>query len=172
MVSSFRFIQPAGEAIEQVASWTVEIDNYIMGSLGVFSTVNLQTTLIWANHHHSNGNRGKAWMLLGMAARLAYCLQVNVESQAGSLSERECRRRMMWNIRIMDRLLAGTVDEFSLSSKGLDTLMLPCDEYNYLSGLQGNTGRLEAFCDHPGVSHVGGFAALIRLFDTWRDILL
>ena len=172
MVSASRFISPTTEATELAAQWAEEIDKYVMNTLGTFSIMTLQVILLWANHHHSNRSLGKAWMLLGMAARLAYCLQINGDSGARSSSEMECRRRMMWNIRILDRLLAGTVDEFSLSSRFMDALILPCDEYHYLADLQVKTEKLEAFCGDTQIPNVGGFAALIRLFDIWREILL
>jgi hypothetical protein len=132
-VCASQFVASGPEAARQAAQWAHDVDAYIMNNLGSFSILNLEILILWANHHHSNGNLGKTWMLLGLAARLAYCLQINVDSTTGSPSEIECRRRMMWSIRILDRLLAGTVEEFSLCSRYLDSLKLPCDEHLYLA---------------------------------------
>jgi hypothetical protein len=89
------FVAPTIEAVRQTAQWGHDVDAHIINYLGSFLILNLQILVLWANHHHSNGKLGKAWMLLGLAARLAYCLQLNVESITGSPSEIECRRRMM-----------------------------------------------------------------------------
>lgn len=171
-VSASQYIASATEATRQVVQWAHEVDAYIMNNLGIFSMHNLQILIIWANHYHSNGNFGKTWMLHGLAARLAYCLQINVDSTSGSPSEIECRRRMMWSIRILDRLLAGTVEEFSLCSRFLDNLKLPCDEYFYLAEIPVETDTLKGFGGSTQIPNIGGFAGLVGLTDIWRDILL
>jgi hypothetical protein len=147
------------------------MDAYIM-NLRSFSILNLQILISRANHHHSNGKLGKTWVLLGLAARLAYCLQIDVNSTTGSPSEIEYRRRMMWSIRILDRLLAGTVEEFSLCSRFLDSLKLPCDEYLYLAEMPLETDTLEGFSGSAQIPNISGFAGLVALLDIWSEILL
>ncbi|RFU80571.1 3-dehydroquinate dehydratase i [Trichoderma arundinaceum] len=140
--------------------------------MGVYSVLNLQVLTLWANYHYSSGNFGKTWMLVGLAARLAYCLQINVESTTGSPSKIESRRRMMWNLRILDRLLSGTVEEFSVCSKSVDKLRLPCNEYLFMTEIEAKTDTLSAFWGDQQVQNIGGFAALVGLFEIWREILL
>ncbi len=94
-VSASQYIPSTIEMTRQIIQWSQEVDAFIMGNLGTFSIHNLQILIIWANHHHSNGNLGKTWMLHGLTTRLAYCLQINTESVIGSPIEIECRRRMM-----------------------------------------------------------------------------
>ena len=143
-----------------------------MNSMGAFSIFNLQIIILWANYHNSSGNWGKTWMLLGSAARLAYCLQLNVEPTTGSASQKECRRRMMWNIRIMDRLLAGTIEEFSLSTRYMESLRIPCDEHSYLAEIPVETDTLGRFGESTHNPNVGGFSGLVGLFEIWHEILL
>ena len=171
-VSASQFVTSASEANRQTAQWAQEVDIYIMNNLATFSVHNLQILIIWANHHHSNGNFGKTWMLHGLSTRLAYCLQINVESTTGSPSDIEGRRRMMWSIRILDRLLAGTVEEFSLCSRFLDNLKLPCDEHFYLAEIPVKTDTLKGFGGSTQIPNIGGFAGLVGLTDIWREILL
>ena len=171
-VSASSFIASANEATGRTAQWAHDVDAYIMNNLGSFSILNLQILILWANHHHSNGDLGKAWMLHGLAVRLAFCLQINVDSTTGSPSEIECRRRMMWSIRILDRLLAGTEEEFSLCSRFLDNLKLPCNEHLYLAETPLETDTLEGFCGNTPIQNIGGFAGLVGLIDIWSEILL
>ncbi|CZR53658.1 uncharacterized protein PAC_03538 [Phialocephala subalpina] len=171
-VCASQFVASATQSARQITQWAQDVDAYIMNNLGSFSILNLEILVLWANHHHSSGNLGNTWMLLGLAARLAYCLQINVDSTIGSPSEIECRRRMMWSIRILDRLLAGTVEEFSLCSRFLDTLKLPCDEHLYLAEILLETDTLEGFNRSTQIPNIGGFAGLVGLIDIWSEILL
>ena len=167
------FVNSTVEAEKQTAVWKDEVDLYIMRHMRSFTNLNLQVILLWTNYHHYIGDLGKTWMLLGLSARLAYCLQIQVEPSAiASPTEIECRRRMMWNIRIMDRLLAGTVEEFSLTSDFVSTLRLPCDDYFYLAEISVETESLGSFGRDGQIANIGGFAALATLIDIWRDILL
>jgi hypothetical protein len=111
-------------------------------------------------------------MLLSLAARLTYSLQINVNSTTGPPTEIECRRRMMWSIRILDRLLAGTVEEFSLCSRFLDGLKLPCDAHLYLAETPLETDILGGFSGSMQISNIGGFAGLVGLLDIWSEILM
>ncbi|KAH8804505.1 hypothetical protein F5884DRAFT_884007 [Xylogone sp. PMI_703] len=171
-VCSSRFVASPNESAKHTARWADEVDGYIMRNIGIFSIFNLQIILLWVNHHNSQGNLGKTWMLLGMAARLAFCLQLNIEPKTGSPSQMECKRRIVWNIRILDRLLAGTVDEFSLCSRFMDSLQLPCDEHFYLADLPVETDTLEGFSKGTQIPNIGGFAGLVGLFEIWREILM
>lgn len=171
-VAAFRFVGSADDSTIQISQWTDDIDHYIMTNMGAYSILNLQVLALWANYHYSSGNFGKAWMLVGLAARLAYSLQINVESAAGSPSMIESRRRIIWNIRIMDRLLAGTVEEFSVCSKSMDELRLPCNEHYYMADIETKTDVLAAFNGNQQLQNIGGFAALVGLFEIWREILL
>lgn len=107
-------------------------------------------------------------MLLGLAARLAYCLQINVDPTIGSPSEIECQRRMIWSIRILDQLLAETVEEFSLCSRYMDSLKLPYDEHLCLSEMSLKTDTLGGFRENTQIPNIDGFAGLVGLFDIWR----
>lgn len=78
----------------------------------------------------------------------------------------------MWSIRMLDRLLAGTVEEFSLCSRFLDNLKLPCNETLYLAETPMETDTLEGFNRNTQIPNIGGFAGLVGLLDIWREILL
>jgi hypothetical protein len=78
----------------------------------------------------------------------------------------------MWSIRILDRLLAGTVEEFSLCSRFLDSLKLPCDEHLYLAEMPLETGALEGFSGSAQIPNISGFVGLVGLLDIWSEILL
>lgn len=78
----------------------------------------------------------------------------------------------MWSIRILDRLLAGTVKESSLCSKFLDSLKLPCDEHLYLAEMPLETDTLKGFSGSTQIPNIGGFAGLVGLLDIWSEVLL
>ncbi|KAL7907555.1 hypothetical protein GGI35DRAFT_470160 [Trichoderma velutinum] len=171
-VSASHFVESSADLTRQATQWADDVDNYIMANMGSYSLLNLQILVLWANYYYTTGNMGKTWMMVGLAARLAYCLQINVESSNGSPSEKESRRRMMWNLRILDRLLAGTVEEFSVCSKYIDSLRLPCSEHFFMAEIDVETDTLQSFTSHQEVRNISGFAALVGLFEIWREIHL
>jgi hypothetical protein len=171
-MSSSRFVTPPLIPSDILAHWVQDVDNYIMENLGEFSALNLQIIILSANYYHANSNLGKAWMMHSLSARLAYCLQINTDSNHESFRESECQRRMMWSIWILDRIFAGPVDEFSLCSRFMDDLRVPCDEHFYLAELPVETGLIGEFRGDKPIPHIGCFASLIGLFDIWRDVLL
>ncbi len=172
-VSASHFVASTAEVSRVIARWAEDVDLYITNNMGVFSFLNLQIIILWMNHHYCIGNLGKTWMLVGLAARLAYCLQVNVEARAGSPSDRgSAGRRMLWNIHIMDRLLAGPVAEFSVCSKFIENLKLPCDEYFYLADIAVETDTAAGFGRDTQIANIGTFASLVGLLDIWLEILL
>ena len=166
------FVSSSNEAAGLIPRWIDDVDVYIMRNLASFTILNLQIILLWTTHHHINGNLAKTWMLISLAARLAYCLQINVDTKSGTFSEIECRRRMMWSIVIQDRLLAGTVGEFSLCSRFLDSLTLPCDEHFYVIEMPVDTHNMTQPGGTNPMPYFGGFAALIRLIEIMREIHL
>lgn len=72
----------------------------------------------------------------------------------------------------MDRLLAGTIDEFSLSSRYMESLKIPCDEHSYLTEIPVETRTLESFGGSTYNPSIGGFSGLVGLFEIWHEILL
>ncbi|KAK4061643.1 transcriptional regulator family: Fungal Specific TF [Trichoderma aggressivum f. europaeum] len=171
-VSASHFVEASADMTRQATQWAEDVDTYIMANMGSYSFLNLQVLVLWANYYYTTGNMGKTWMLVGLAARLAYCLQINTESTNGSPSEKESRRRMMWNLCILDRLLAGTVEEFSVCSKYIDSLRLPCSEHFFIAEIEVETDTLQSFTSHQEVRNISGFAALVGLFEIWREIHL
>lgn len=171
-VSASHFVEPSADITRQATQWTEDVNSYIMANMGSYSLLNLQVLVLWANYYYTNGNMNKTWMFLGLAARLAYCLQINVEPTNGSASDKEIRRRMMWNLRILDRLLAGTVEEFSVCSKYTDSLQLPCGEHFFMAEIEAETDTLPAFTSYQEVQNIGSFASLVGLFEIWHEIHL
>lgn len=77
----------------------------------------------------------------------------------------------MWNLHVLDRLLSGTVEEFSLCSRHLSTLKLPCDESSFLADRMVETQTIQSFQGRAETPNIGAFAAFIGLFDIWQQIL-
>ena len=77
----------------------------------------------------------------------------------------------MSSIRILDRLLAGTVEEFSLCSRFLESLKLPCDEHLNLAEMPLETDTLDGFSGSTQIPNIGGVEGLVGLFDIWSEIL-
>lgn len=172
-VTAAPFVSSDAETVRPITDWVDEVDTYIMKNLGSFSMLYFQVVLLWTSYHHFNGNLGKTWMLMSLAARLAYTLQINVDAKTGSFSEIECHKRMMWSIIIQDRLLAGTVGEFLLCADFSDSLKLPCDEHFYLTEKPVETHTLLEFkLGTKSTPSLGGLATLIGLLDLLREIHL
>ena len=171
-VSAAPFVSREASNTKAIAKWSDEVDAYIMKNLGSFSLLYFQVVLLWTSYHHFNGNLGKTWMLMSLAARLAYTLQTSVDARSGSFSEIECQKRMMWSIIIQDRLLAGTVGEFLLCANLSDSLKLPCDEHFYLTERAVETNTLAEFKRGTLTASLGGLAILIGVLDLLREIHL
>lgn len=93
------------------------------------------------------GNYASAFMLTGLAVRMAQALQINVEEageeespptvdglpcaglpQGLSAVSREARRRLMWSIYIMDSWVGSGVDELTFVDEADLNIQLPCSD--------------------------------------------
>lgn len=167
-----QFVASSLESAKHSELWVDDIESYLSKSSGAVSLLNLKVLTLWANYQHLNGDMQRTFMLVSLAARQAYSLQLNLEPICSSPSEAESRRRLMWNLHILDRHLSGTVDEFSLCSRHLETLKLPCDETSFLADRSAETVTMLEFQGQVEIPNISSFAAFVGLFAIWHEILL
>ena len=130
-------------------------------------------------------------MLSGITARIAQALQINLEystdilCQFGqsnlSVSDRECRRRLMWSCYITDTFVSSGVDQLTLIDEKAIKIQLPCNERNFLYEIPCITPTLEPnqvlrfisseLIPTNAADNVGIMAYFVRHIATRRKIL-
>jgi hypothetical protein len=92
-------------------------------------------------HELRIGNYASAFMLTGLAVRLAHCHQLSMEASLRVFSSEkapppptilESRRRLMWSIYVMDAWVGSGVDELTLIQEKNLRLQLPGNESNFV----------------------------------------
>jgi hypothetical protein len=138
------------------------------------------------------GEYNQAYMLSGVAVRMAHALKINTEyssdlmctespESSPSVVTRESRRRLMWACYVLDAWSSSGNDQISLLRESDIKIQLPCNERNY--GL-----RIASVTETLGVGHVlqflppaivprrpaanmGIMAYYIRIVTLWKKVV-
>ncbi|RMZ68810.1 fungal transcriptional regulatory [Pyrenophora seminiperda CCB06] len=160
---------------ELSVQWAASVDSYISANLNDLTLLNLQIMILSLFQNFSYRQFGRAWLILGMAARLSLGIQLNKDifpsPQNESIALQECKKRLAWSIFIADKLYSGGIDELVAMPKRWMYLTLPLNEDDFLHERHRHTGYLnndiEALsCDSLGIS-----AATVILMGLRHDIL-
>jgi hypothetical protein len=81
----------------------------------------------------------KWFLILPMVIRLAFSLKLHHEHEQLPHLDRELRRRMMWNCFLLDKFVAGGMNEFTACNISLIELALPSDSIESTSSIFGST---------------------------------
>ncbi|MCG8340336.1 MAG: fungal specific transcription factor domain-containing protein, partial [Cytophagales bacterium] len=108
-----------------------EAESLIFAELEKPSTVKVQALALIIKHRWASGRFSSAFMLLGIASRLAVVLRLNHEQPHLCFLAQESRRRLMWALYVMDSGAAGGYEDFAQWSAERVRLQLPCNERNF-----------------------------------------
>lgn len=116
--------------------WAQEVDAYLFSHLNDLSLLNLQIIVLSVFQHFVYRQFGRVWLMLGMATRLAFGIQLNKETCLEAAQElgwvsRECARRLVWSIFVQDKIHAGGVEEFAAMPEAWLHIPLPLSELHF-----------------------------------------
>lgn len=135
-----------GLALSAGSQWAWRAHQLVVLSLNHASVETTMAIVLLHEHELRVGNHANAFMLTGLAVRMAQALQINLESppaagedvlcagterdyvSSAPATTREARRRLMWSIYIMDSWVGSGVDELTLVDEADLKIRLPCSD--------------------------------------------
>lgn len=144
------------------------------------STTTLQGLLLLQRYEWHRASHMNAWVLSGLAIRIAQGLQLNLEipdETRTTITVREIRRRLMWSCLVMESMIETGRSPLSRLDLSSIEVRLPCDETSFQLALESDMTGLDQsgvesyvntshFGSRPGIS-----AFLIRFAVLRREIL-
>lgn len=118
------------EGGEHVTVWANEVKRGLMDGSNRFSTTTVSIALLINLHELNSGNYGSSWLLVSMASRIAYALNLNVESRL-PWPEAELRRRLMWAVFQADSHPSAGVREYITCPLDSVQLRLPSNDRHF-----------------------------------------
>jgi hypothetical protein len=107
---------------------------HISRTAGIFTKERLILIILSTIYDFLCGDWPRLWEYSSTAPRIVTAMQYNWDTTAGSFIEQESLRRLVWQVYISDRFLAGGYDEhITLREENL-YLTLPCDDYSFRAG--------------------------------------
>lgn len=101
------------------------------------SLLNLHCNIILSLYEFNHGHEHRAWLRIGIAARLCQALGIAFESNYDdivSVAEAETRRRTFWSVYVIERLLVNGHDRPLLQSSTPITVCLPASTADFTHG--------------------------------------
>jgi len=116
----------------------------------------------------------KVWEYSSTASRIITAMQYNWDAAVGSFIEQESLRRLVWQVYIIDRFLAGGYDEHLTLREDNLHLRLPCRDDSFRTNQPGPSS--ERLDQRPPASHQQGadvslLAINLRLMSIRHQIL-
>ena len=162
-----------GEPAREFARKAIDIvEFHLFRELGTFSEGNLVLFALSMTHNWFELQFGKTWQCFGMAMRLMLGLQLNwdIQPKTRSFRDKECARRVAWQLFNLDRLMAHGYEEYIACRDDLMKLRLPCTEQAFEEDRPVVVERLQ---EQPKAHSVMGLHAYqIRLLDIRHRILV
>ena len=159
--------------IRDARAWLGEAQQVLVGKFGAATIAQLQTLILIMQYRVASGDVMDAWSLVALGARLAFTLRLNYELPGWDHDPviQETRRRMVWSIWLIDRLLAGGIEDLVVCPTERIHILLPCDDYTFQRGI---ASRAESLADPASRVDAAGQDALgyyLRLLECRHRIL-
>ncbi|TQN65458.1 putative transcriptional regulatory protein [Colletotrichum shisoi] len=174
------FVSRSRESRVLSVQWAKEVEAYIFANLNVFKVLNIQLVILSMFQNFAYRQFGKMWLMIGMAARLAVSFQLNDErrhphhppdNDTATLIKRECERRLVWHVWIMDKMLSAGLDEFTALPNRWMRVSLPNSEHAFCHGLLKPTSKLDDGVEALASHEAGPNSYLIMLLPLWCEVL-
>lgn len=133
-----------GRCADHRDSWATESETLVFDGLSHPSIFHLQALLLVIRYRAESGGFSRAFMLSGLAARLAAALRLNYEHHELSSVAQEVRRRTFWSLYFLEEVFCSGLREFELSHPDIIYLQLPREDNNFANEASPatNTGYL------------------------------
>ncbi|KAI0203473.1 fungal-specific transcription factor domain-containing protein [Astrocystis sublimbata] len=152
------------------ATWAQDAEKRILQKINRPSIFHLQALLLVIRYRIESGEFPNAFMLAGLAARMAVALRLNYERSELAFVAQEARRRLFWALYLLDDNFCVGLREFELCPEEIIHLQLPCREEIFETGQHCQTGLLRASASDDVVA-MGLRGAFIRVTATRRAIM-
>lgn len=169
------FVAPADSSTREFAAKCAEIvEFHLFRTLGSLVESNVILFALSFVYNVFIGQYGKSWQNLALVARLATGLQLNWEAYPDDphhFVQREINRRLVWQIFINDRHLAGGFEEYILLREEHMKIRLPCSDQAFR---EKNPVVMERISDVPLMKNAGSPsipAYAVRLLNIRHHIL-
>ncbi|KAM6516097.1 hypothetical protein FALCPG4_014282 [Fusarium falciforme] len=161
---------PAHHAEKSMAySWMKQVQNELAGHLGDMSIPKLQALMLTIKFLSSLRFTGDVWVLISIAARVAFTKRLNYERPAMDPVKQECLRRLMWSIYATDKVFSGGIEDLTVCPTQRMHIRLPSSYHNFQLGLQSRSSFLRSKSETD--TDLNSLACLMRLYDI-RDRVL
>jgi hypothetical protein len=117
------------------ARWAEEAKQTLMAGLNTFSADKLATLLYLTQHEVNSSRHGSAWLLMAMAARMAFALRLHYPAEDLGWTAQESRRRLMWAVFSADKFGFAGLQEFTLCPIESMRIPLPASNHNFNLGI-------------------------------------
>ena len=106
----------------------MQVEFHMFRTIGSLKELNLYLYVLDIIHNHMSGRYAKCWQLTAAAVRLMTGLQLNWEAPNSRrpFKERECVRRLAWQIFQLDRVFAGGFNAYICCHEDIMKIPLPC----------------------------------------------
>ncbi|RTE78290.1 hypothetical protein BHE90_007206 [Fusarium euwallaceae] len=150
-------------------SWMKQVQNELAGHLGDMSIPKLQALMLAVKFLSSLRFTGDVWVLISIAARVAFTKRLNYERPSMDPVKQECLRRLMWSIYATDKVFSGGIEDLTVCPTQRMHIRLPSSYHNFQLGLQSRSSFLRSKGETD--TDVNSLACLMRLYDI-RDRVL
>ncbi|KAL1901113.1 hypothetical protein Sste5346_002180 [Sporothrix stenoceras] len=120
-----------GCCAEERDNWAKASEMLVFDGLSHPSIFHLQALLLVIRYRAESGGFSRAFMLSGLAARLAAALRLNYEHHELSPVAQEVRRRTFWSLYFLEEVFCSGLREFELSHPDIIYLQLPREDNNF-----------------------------------------
>lgn len=155
--------------------WARELDHYIFSNLNNLNILNFQLMTLSMFQNFVYRQFGTAWLMHGIAARLALSHQLNKPKPSNpdslSIVSRECARRLIWGIFIHDKMRSGGVEEFVGLPDRWMAISLPNNENNFQREVQNRMGTISNSLQDLARQGLGIGGYMVILHNLRYDIL-
>jgi hypothetical protein len=125
------FVSPGDEGRKFTERCNQWVKFHLSRTAGIFTKERLVLLVLSSIYDLLVGDWPKVWEYSSLASRVITAMQYNWDATEGSFIEQESLRRLVWQVYIIDRFLAGGYDEhLTLREENLH-LSLPCQDHPF-----------------------------------------
>ncbi|KAF5027093.1 hypothetical protein F66182_805 [Fusarium sp. NRRL 66182] len=150
-------------------TWMKQVQHELVDQMGDMSVPKLQALMLAVRFLFSLRFTGDVWVLLSIAARVAFTKRLNYERPAMDLVRQECLRRLMWSIYYIDKVFSGGIEDLTVCPTQRMHIRLPSSYHNFQLGSRSRAPFLRS--NGEGDTDLNVLAYLMRFYDI-RDRVL
>lgn len=150
--------------------WAESAQQIVWRNLSRPSVFHLQSLLLIVRYRAGAGDFSSAFLLAGLAARLAMGLRLNYERSDLSPIAQEVRRRTFWSLYLLSDIFSVGIKEFELCQQEIIHLKLPCEDLDFEQGKSIAAGRLRPD-EHLEMGSVSIRGLFLRMAFIRREVM-